>query len=1188
MAARKTYASGAGGYQLLEPVGVGGWGRVWRAVCRDDGEEVAVKVINLDKVDATLDHLMREAATMRSCLHPNVLQMCASFVAGDDVWLVSEYHSYGSVADVIRAAGSDGLWTQEPVCVAVLAQAAAGLAYVHSHGQAHRDIKASNLLVARDGRICIADFGIATPAECRGRRVRGAWAGSPCWMAPEMMAAGSEADVTKQDVWALGITALEVACGKPPYVDKPPMKVFSLVVRNSPPTAVCLNVHAARALSQAYHSFVARCLTKDPEARPTSAEMLGDPLLGSEHRQEGHVTVVRQWLRAASPPQLTSVPLNAGTSGQGPERPEEWTFPPTPPLRPHSPELPPAGAWLEDAIHLAHRSSMAAYRIIAPPVGSGRLKRYAATARDSDTPVTLHEAEIGTAAADPHATLLGSVQTHDAVDMLLALSDPTILSCHELWEDGAGRLYWVTDRLPAQTLSQEIAASPSGASARGWASDVANALAVLHDRGLTHRHLHADLCYATTSGRVLVDAVTPLLLEAAAERARDISPSPSSTDSCPHGWRFLAAPGGTPLRYAPPEVIGETCRQTGEGLQRLHKNWDVYQFGLLCLHMFTRALPYGDIASDADMAAAKKQKPASLVAETDSHPDWRELILQCIGAAEQRPTAQRLLQNPLLAGSRTSGAPRPRPAARRPSAAHVVQPAPVLVGSSRQPTEDTPPAMDQCATMAAAMCPSCLRSPTDPRLLDCGHSVCLGCAKRGHKFTTSIHNLLKQTSGWAFGEPGRCFVCPLCGRATALPAHSPVKDAADIDGDEAPEGLLHALPKGAELVPVCDHCEKAGAELECAQCAVALCRPCSNDLHQRGRFRAHVVTELPSTSLPQRPQVDDPGRLTEQLRERLGDITAAERLISQQAERLAADADTAETATKDLFTKAAEALARRQRQVIRRLREGVSERLSVARQQVGLLRQLHQSIELALATPAPASPIAVCRFTSLLAMPCPAEPQQGVIRVAIGEGQLARQPISRIAQVQLQASPLVWKASASPSADNWSYPVVAVAAAVAAAVATPQPVAEVVPKSARVLRLVPEGLQPEGSWIVRQLLVFDATGTNIAVDPLRCRTSGCADEYTQGAQALPGWTGRSPAGKWAAPVRSGDSSWIEYDLPLPVPELAMVVVRSYPGSFHSPQRVRLVGFAEDGSCEVLQEEEVTPASAASWDCMLML
>ena len=219
---------------------------------------------------------MREAQTMKSYSHPNVLPLLASFVSGQDLFLVTPFMAGGSVLHIMKYGHPDGL--SEPVIATIARDVLKGLDYVHKNGHIHRDIKAGNVLIDRDGSVKLGDFGVAaTGGGDRGgswgndRAARTTFVGTPCWMAPEVMEQ-TQGYGSSADIWSLGITMLEMANGHAPFAKFPPMKVLLMTLQNPPPSLE--DRSGQRHFSRHMRDVVARCLQKDPALRPSAEELL--------------------------------------------------------------------------------------------------------------------------------------------------------------------------------------------------------------------------------------------------------------------------------------------------------------------------------------------------------------------------------------------------------------------------------------------------------------------------------------------------------------------------------------------------------------------------------------------------------------------------------------------------------------------------------------------------------------------------------------------------------------------------------------------------------------------------------------------------------------------------------------------------------------------------------------------------
>uniref|UniRef100_A0A6A7GC05 Serine/threonine-protein kinase BLUS1-like n=1 Tax=Hirondellea gigas TaxID=1518452 RepID=A0A6A7GC05_9CRUS len=271
------YPESAAAYDLEETIGRGGFGIVCSAKVLQGphtNELVAIKIMELDG-DAHWDLFELEMKVMSLLDHPNVVRSYCSFVEEEELWLVMPLCNGGSCLDVMknRVKYQNG-FDDEILIATILRETLRGLVYLHEDSRIHRDVKSGNILLSRSGEVRLADYGVAGSLMDAGQKKNhtGTFSGTPAWMAPEVMEQDLGHDC-KADIWSLGITALELAFGKPPYAHYPAMKILMLTL-NKPPPSTSSYADLAGKVSKSFKNLVETCLKRDPVKRPSAKELL--------------------------------------------------------------------------------------------------------------------------------------------------------------------------------------------------------------------------------------------------------------------------------------------------------------------------------------------------------------------------------------------------------------------------------------------------------------------------------------------------------------------------------------------------------------------------------------------------------------------------------------------------------------------------------------------------------------------------------------------------------------------------------------------------------------------------------------------------------------------------------------------------------------------------------------------------
>ncbi|KAM8920824.1 mitogen-activated protein kinase kinase kinase kinase 5 [Pelodytes ibericus] len=253
-------------YELIQRVGSGTYGDVYKARNLQTGELAAVKIIKLEPGD-DFSLIQQEIFMVKECKHTNIVAYFGSYLCREKLWICMEYCGGGSLQDIYHVTGP----LTEVQIAYMCRETLQGLAYLHSKGKMHRDIKGANILLTDNGDIKLADFGVAAKITATIAK-RKSFIGTPYWMAPEVAAVEKNGGYNQLcDIWAVGITAIELGELQPPMFDLHPMRALFLMSKSNfqPP-----KLKEKFKWTPVFHNFVKVALTKNPKKRPTAERLL--------------------------------------------------------------------------------------------------------------------------------------------------------------------------------------------------------------------------------------------------------------------------------------------------------------------------------------------------------------------------------------------------------------------------------------------------------------------------------------------------------------------------------------------------------------------------------------------------------------------------------------------------------------------------------------------------------------------------------------------------------------------------------------------------------------------------------------------------------------------------------------------------------------------------------------------------
>uniref|UniRef100_A0A8C1KVY9 non-specific serine/threonine protein kinase n=1 Tax=Cyprinus carpio TaxID=7962 RepID=A0A8C1KVY9_CYPCA len=261
-------------WEIIGELGDGAFGKVYKAQNKETGALAAAKVIET-KSEEELEDYMVEIDILASCNHQYIVKLLDAFFYDNKLSIMIEFCPGGAV-DATMLELDRGL--EEPQIRVICKQMLEALQYLHSMKIIHRDLKAGNILLTLDGDIKLADFGVSAKNTKTLQR-RDSFIGTPYWMAPEVVMCETMKDAPydyKADIWSLGITLIEMAQIEPPHHELNPMRVLLKIAKSEPPT-----LEKPAKWSMEFKDFLKKALDRNPETRPTAAQLLDHPFVSS-------------------------------------------------------------------------------------------------------------------------------------------------------------------------------------------------------------------------------------------------------------------------------------------------------------------------------------------------------------------------------------------------------------------------------------------------------------------------------------------------------------------------------------------------------------------------------------------------------------------------------------------------------------------------------------------------------------------------------------------------------------------------------------------------------------------------------------------------------------------------------------------------------------------------------------------
>lgn len=256
-------------YLILEELGEGGFGKVYKCTCNKNSDIFAMKYIDITSSKQKI-YIGNEITIMKTTDNPNVVKLYDVYLNKGRIFMIMDYLDGGWLTPIVEDHKED---IPENVIAFILREVLQGIACLHKRGIVHRDIKSDNILIEKGSSVIkLTDFGYSCQLT-QEKRMRESRVGTLYWMAPEILKGNNKYD-ERWDIWSFGIFAFELAQGFPPFPKKGQQKTIYEILSNPSPTLA-----EPEKWSEDFNSFIEWWMVKNFEDRPTAFELLKHPFI---------------------------------------------------------------------------------------------------------------------------------------------------------------------------------------------------------------------------------------------------------------------------------------------------------------------------------------------------------------------------------------------------------------------------------------------------------------------------------------------------------------------------------------------------------------------------------------------------------------------------------------------------------------------------------------------------------------------------------------------------------------------------------------------------------------------------------------------------------------------------------------------------------------------------------------------